>query len=121
MPPKGMTGLKYKPMSLAGRQNISKAKMGHIPWNKGITGYLHTKFKVSVSYSGIHKWIVLRLGKAKKCESCGVENIKAADGRNAIHWANKSRKYKRELTDWIALCSTCHGKYDKGYRSSSTK
>ncbi len=30
-----------------------------------------------------------------------------------IQWANKSHTYKRELTDWFALCGTCHKKYDK--------
>lgn len=29
-----------------------------------------------------------------------------------MHWASKTYKYKRELTDWVSLCATCHKKYD---------
>lgn len=40
--------------------------------------------------------------------------------RGIHHWANKSHKYKRELTDWISLCVKCHKKYDGDYRRNTT-
>lgn len=60
-----------------------------------------------VSYSGIHAWVRRRLGTPKDCSNCK----KHVEGQG-IHWANVSREYKRDLTDWIRLCSKCHYLYD---------
>ena len=62
-----------------------------------------------VKYRGLHMWVVARLGQPNTCENCGKSNLK---GRK-IHWANKSREYKRDLTDWLRLCAPCHGAYDR--------
>lgn len=58
-----------------------------------------------VGYVGLHTWVRRELGKPKICEHCGINKN--------MQWANKSRKYKRELTDWLSLCAKCHKKYDK--------
>lgn len=64
----------------------------------------------SQAYNTIHKWISRKLGKAKEC--CNCEN--KTDMR--YHWANISREYKRDLTDWMNLCASCHRSYDRiGY------
>ena len=64
-----------------------------------------------VSYGALHFWIRRKLGRPKQCSKCGVMGRK--NGKNwSIHWANKSGKYKRDLSDWIALCVKCHKKYD---------
>lgn len=57
-----------------------------------------------VSYAGLHKWLGRRKGKAPRlCEQCG---------RVArCHWANISGEYKRDLSDYRALCASCH-KYE---------
>lgn len=54
-----------------------------------------------VSYAGLHKWIIRRKGTAPRlCEQCG---------RVArCHWANISGEYKRDLSDYRALCARCH-------------
>ena len=57
-----------------------------------------------VSYSGMHHWIKRCLGKPKICLHCGST-------RN-LQWANKTRKYEREISNWISLCVRCHAKYD---------
>lgn len=62
-----------------------------------------------VQYSGLHDWVVLNLGKPSKCDHCGTES------NRKYHWANKSREYKRNISDWIRLCVPCHIKYDKEY------
>lgn len=66
-------------------------------------------YKEKIGYRGIHTWIILRLGKPKKCEHCKKDGL---TGRK-IHWANISHLYKRSEEDWIRLCAKCHGKYDK--------
>src|SRR6185312_1937249 len=43
-----------------------------------------------------------------KCHA-GMTIVK---GRRSIHWANISGKYKRDLSDWIALCTLCHTAFD---------
>lgn len=60
----------------------------------------------NVGYFGLHKWVREKLGSPKKCEHCGTK-------KRRIVWANKSREYKRELADWIALCEPCHKIYDR--------
>lgn len=59
------------------------------------------------SYHAMHAWVARHRGKPQKCEHCGTTE------KRMYHWANKSRRYKRDLTDWIRLCRPCHSKYDK--------
>lgn len=58
-----------------------------------------------VGYGGVHQWVYKKLGKASKCTKCG--------STKNIQWANKSKKYLRDLTDWMELCNSCHFAYDK--------
>ncbi len=58
-----------------------------------------------VGYANLHKWVVREKGRAKKCTLCGNE-------KSRIEWANKSHDYKRDLDDWMELCSPCHRAYD---------
>ena len=60
-----------------------------------------------VKYVGLHMWIARKLGQPQNCEHCKTTELRRYE------WANKSGKYKRELTDWIRLCVPCHKKYDK--------
>lgn len=59
-----------------------------------------------VGYYALHAWIQRKIGKPKKCSSCGSED------RKRYEWANKSGQYKRDFSDWIRLCKPCHVKYD---------
>lgn len=63
-----------------------------------------------VGYRGLHDWVRRQLGRPTKCEYCGKDNLT----KHKIHWANKSHKYKRDVTDWIRLCAKCHKKEHKG-------
>jgi hypothetical protein len=100
-----------------------KTFIGKPSWNKGIktgikpwlgkkrpdiseeNGYQWKGDKVG--YRALHEWVERRLGKPMCCDFCGVTSKKR------YHWANKSRNYKREITDWIRLCPKCHANYDK--------
>jgi len=57
------------------------------------------------SYSALHKWIATQKEKAGACSHCGE--------RRRTHWANIDHRYRRELEDWIELCSPCHWKHDQ--------
>lgn len=80
----------------------------------GITrsGENHHNWKNEVSYSGIHKWVQWHLGNSTECENCKKTDLNPAQ----IHWANISHQYKRDLTDWVRLCVSCHSKLDKTWR-----
>jgi len=85
---------------------------GNIPWNKGIIGtYLENEKNSQwrgdeVGYYALHDWVRRRFHKNMLCEICG------ADDKKVYHLANKSGEYKRDLSDWMRLCVSCHKKYD---------
>lgn len=60
----------------------------------------------NVGRTALHDWVKSRLGRPNKCEHCGTTKAKKYE------WANKSHKYKRDLSDWIRLCTRCHHIYD---------
>lgn len=62
----------------------------------------------NVGYRALHNWVEHYLGKPRKCEGCGNDNL----SHRQYHWANKSRLYKRIITDWIRLCVKCHKAFD---------
>lgn len=105
----------------------NKGKKGvQVAWNKGktlseehrnnlrgerksIQGELNSGWKGDgIKYRGLHMWVQSKLGNPSICSNCdSTEAIK-------YEWANISRTYKRDLTDWIRLCVLCHRRYDKG-------
>lgn len=67
-----------------------------------------------VSYSGIHYWVISKLGRPDKCDLCGNEGFKSG----YIDWANKPHTYKRILSDWVRACRRCHRAYDRKYNGA---
>lgn len=63
-----------------------------------------------VSYAGLHHWVLKYKMKPDSCSNCGRSNC-------VIDWANRDGKYRRVLSDWIALCRKCHRKHDKNNES----
>ena len=76
-----------------------------------IGGKNHSWRGNKVKYRALHDWVNRWKGKPNKCEKCNSEKEKRYD------WANISKKYKRELTDWIRLCRSCHLKSDNSIRN----
>ena len=58
-------------------------------------------------YSAKHKWIQNNYGKANHCE----KQDELCHGN--FHWANISGKYKRDITDYMQLCSLHHVRMDR--------
>ena len=72
-------------------------------------GYQHPQWKGNkVGYDALHDWVYKKLGAPMICEKCG----KVCKTNHEIHWANRSRKYKRIKDDWLRLCVPCHKNYD---------
>lgn len=108
---------KGKPITLEWKEKLRQAKLG-----KKLS--METKHRMSLSakkdednhkwkgddvgYRALHLWVERQLGKPTICEHCGLEERR-------MHWANKSHKYKREVSDWMRLCPKCHKQYDLGY------
>lgn len=109
------------------REKMSKAKLGHVV-------SLETREKISkhsyrgldsenpswkgdnIGYRGIHVWVKRKLGKPIKCENpeCFYPK-KDIYGRILLKskrfvWANISGEYKRDLSDWHQLCTSCNHK-----------
>ena len=68
-----------------------------------------------VKKSALHNWVERELGKPQKCEHCCTTTAKKYE------WANKSQKYKREISDWMRLCTKCHWAYDYEIRITKWK
>lgn len=103
-----LTG-RVSPMKGRKHKNQSKCKIRE---NAKI-GEKHRHWKGNdVSYNGLHKWIRRWKGSSDVCEMCGKSGL---TGRQ-IDWANIDHKYRRVLDDYIRLCASCHGKYDKEHK-----
>lgn len=63
-------------------------------------------------YSSIHKIIRKYYGNPPTCTMCGLVGSRPKRNWN-IQWANVSGLYKRDISDWIGLCSKCHSQYDR--------
>lgn len=87
---------------------------GNKPWNSGkkhlkITGVRNANWKGDeVSYRNLHRWVVRQLGQPGDCANCDKTKLT----RHQIHWANISHEYRREVDDWVRLCTKCHKAYD---------
>lgn len=103
---KGLKGIHLSPKS--------EWKTGHKPWTTGkkrleITGDNHWFWKGDkAKYGTIHDWVYYHKGKPTKCDHCGKKGT-----TRTIHWANVDHKYRRDLSDWISLCISCHREHDK--------
>ncbi len=65
--------------------------------------------KNKTKYRDIHRWIESQKGKPHHCENCKRSDL----SHRQYHWANISKKYKKELSDWMRLCAKCHSHYDR--------
>ena len=74
--------------------------------------YYEVKYKAWTGshdeYRNIHRWVESKLGKPNMCANCKIDGL---SGRR-IHWANVSRKYKKDIEDWVRLCARCHKLFD---------
>lgn len=108
------SGKSYSDIS---RQKMSDSHHGERPWRQGIkipgmTDEKHPNWVGDkVGYSALHAWVSRKKGKPETCEHCGTNGLTG----QSIHWANKSHEYKRDLSDWIRLCVSCHRIYDYSY------
>ena len=67
-----------------------------------------------VSHRGLHQWIRRKKGKPTKCSFCGKEDSRP----RYIQWANIDGQYRRDLSDYIALCGSCHKLKDLAMKST---
>jgi hypothetical protein len=82
---------------------------------KKISGENHYLWRGdNASYGALHTWVRNHAGTPNYCENC-----KTSDKRKRYEWANISREYKRELSDYKRLCVNCHRKYDSEYRKQN--
>ena len=102
-----LRGKKLKPFTQEHKKNLSKSLKGRTVWNKGLKGYMegarNSMWKGdSVSYRNLHRWVERKLGKAMRC----MKNMEHKSTR--YHWANISKEYRRDLTDWMQMCPSCN-------------
>lgn len=84
----------------------SKIKMRESHLGKN-TGEDHALWKGDeVGYHALHHWVTRNKGNPRKCELCGTLQAKKYE------WASKTHEYKRDLDEFIRLCTSCHRKYD---------
>ena len=114
------------------RPNIGMFKKGHKPlrgaFGRGSKLSQEAKEKVSKSlygkrgqlarrwkgdlagYTAIHIWLYEQIGKANKCEN--LDCLKLPSSR--FEYASISGECKRDVSDYIQLCTRCHRRFDNG-------
>lgn len=112
-PMKNPIAVSKNSLSRMGRPSPLKGRI--VPHKKGHFVSPETKLKISIAltkpekenpnYRELHLLIENKYGKAKTCEINS-----AHPGR--YEWANISRTYKKDKSDWIQLCAKCHKKFD---------
>lgn len=90
------------PQSEESKKQISESRIGKAT-NEGNPKWRGDR----VGYFALHAWISRKLGKPSMCEHCGDTE------KTRYEWANISKEYKRDFSDWIRLCKSCHFKFDK--------
>ena len=76
----------------------------------GKRGKLARRWKGNLAgYVAIHSWIKQNFGKADKCE-----NLDCRKSSNKFEWASISGENRREVSDYLQLCASCHRRYDNG-------
>lgn len=131
-PPVSKKGQYQPPASEETKRKISESMKGKNTWTKGkpswnkglpntwynpkglefghAVGEKNHKWKGNgVGYGALHSWVNRVLGTPTTCENCGREGLLGSK----INWANKSRQYLRDISDWLRLCVKCHRAYDK--------
>ncbi len=109
---------KLKTFSFSHRERISQAKLGKK--RPDIANENNHNWKGEfASYRNKHKWIVNKFGKASKCENINCKYPRQTDkgillAPKRYEWANVSNEYKRERSDWLQLCPSCHKLWDLG-------
>lgn len=110
-----LTGFwKGKKLSVEHKKKLSKSHKGKPSWRKGkkfpeSSGPNHPNWKgEKVSYVNLHAWVSRHRGKPSLCAYCQTTTAKK------FEWANISGAYKRVLSDYIRLCTSCHRLYDYG-------
>lgn len=67
---------------------------------------MSSKSRTLPGYKILHYWVERQLGKPMKCDNCGTITAKR------FEWANIGGEYKRDLSDWKRLCTSCHRFFD---------
>ena len=65
------------------------------------------------SYVAKHMWIIKHYGNAKRC------SIDPSHKAKRYEWANVSGEYKRDISDYMELCPSCHRKMDHDRKALS--
>lgn len=98
---------KPAPWAIGNKHRMGLKNPHLVTLNKSRTTFKNKKWKGDkVGYRALHYWVERQLGKPKKCDFCEIET------KNRYHWANRSGKYLRDVSDWIRLCAKCHKTYD---------
>ncbi len=108
------------------RTNLMKGASSRIKKGERLRKYFSPKFRSRVGkmgkgnwlgddagYSALHAHVNRYLGSPRLCAHCGTTDAMLYD------WANVSGQYKRDLSDWIRLCRSCHKKFDNGREDKS--
>jgi len=89
-------------MGLAGiRKKLGTHEDVHPNWRGG-----RNSLPKPEGYWKAHRWIKYHYGKSDRCD------LNSTHDSTVYDWANISGEYRRERSDWIRLCHSCHYWFD---------
>ena len=87
----------------------SEAERATVSRNK--TGERNHNWKGDgLGYQSLHSWLIRHFPKTGVCEWCS--RVVGGSGTAGTHFANISGEYRRDRSDFMELCSSCHKLYD---------
>lgn len=99
-------------LSPAARAKSRQTSMGH---KRSPTGEKHPHWKgEDAGYVSKHMWLSLHHPKTGICEHCSKECGTAKP--TGTEWCNISGEYRRDRSDYLELCRSCHRKHDYAVR-----
>jgi hypothetical protein len=88
------------------RMSASQKRVGNRPPATVRHGADQSQWKGDdCSYQALHQWLRREFPKNGVCERCGAERV--------TDYANVSGEYRRDRSDYLELCRSCHGREDR--------
>jgi len=95
-------------------EKVIAARKENKSWTPSMTGKIGDDsphwLGESAGYNAKHRWIQNHWKKTRRCEECGGHPTPHGRRKWGTEWHNPNEQYRRERSEWMELCPSCHKK-----------